>query len=28
LIVESEEFHGHQNDPAEPLGNGFEKDTE
>lgn len=28
LIVESDEFHGHQNDPVEPFGNGFEKGTE
>ena len=27
LIVEGEEFHGHQDHPAEPSGNGPEKDT-
>jgi mRNA-degrading endonuclease RelE of RelBE toxin-antitoxin system len=27
LIVEGEEFHGHQDNPAEPSGNGPEKDT-
>jgi|CXWL01.1.fsa_nt_gi mRNA-degrading endonuclease RelE of RelBE toxin-antitoxin system len=28
LIVEGEEFHGHQDNPVEPPGNGSEKDTE
>ncbi len=28
LIVEGEEFHGHQDDPAEPPGNGAGKDAE
>src|SRR5262245_9280145 len=28
LIVESEEFHGHQDNPVEPSGNGSEKDAE
>jgi len=28
LIVEGEEFHGHQDDPVEPPGNGPEKDAE
>ena len=27
LIVEGEEFHGHQDNPAEPSGNGPEKDS-
>ena len=27
LIVEGEEFHGHQDDPVEPPGNGSEKDS-
>lgn len=27
LIVEGEEFHGHQDNPAEPSGNGSEEDT-
>src|SRR5438094_1945618 len=27
LIVEGEEFHGHQNDPVEPPGNGSGKDA-
>lgn len=27
LIVEGEEFHGHQDHPPEPPGNGSEKDT-
>jgi mRNA-degrading endonuclease RelE of RelBE toxin-antitoxin system len=27
LIVEGEEFHDHQNNPAEPSGNGPEKDA-
>lgn len=27
LIVEGEEFHGHQDHPVEPPGNGFEKDA-
>jgi hypothetical protein len=28
LIVEGEEFHGHQDHPAEPPGNGSQKDPE
>jgi mRNA-degrading endonuclease RelE of RelBE toxin-antitoxin system len=28
LIVEGEEFHGHQDDPVEPPGNGSQKDPE
>lgn len=28
LIVEGEEFHGHQDHPSEPSGNGPEEDTE
>ncbi len=28
LIVEGEEFHGHQDHPVEPPGNGSEKDSE
>src|SRR5438105_11697348 len=28
LIVEGEEFHGHQDHPVEPPGNGSEKDPE
>jgi len=28
LIVEGEEFHGHQDHPTEPSGNGPEEDTE
>jgi mRNA-degrading endonuclease RelE of RelBE toxin-antitoxin system len=28
LIVEGEEFHGHQDDSVKPPGNGSEKDTE
>src|SRR5262249_27077519 len=28
LIVEGEEFHGHQDHPAEPPGDGAEKDAE
>jgi mRNA-degrading endonuclease RelE of RelBE toxin-antitoxin system len=28
LIVEGEEFYGHQDDPAEPSGNGPEKNAE
>ena len=28
LIVEGEEFHGHQDNPIEPPGNGLEKDAE
>ncbi len=28
LIVEGEEFHGHQDHPVEPPGNGTEKDAE
>jgi hypothetical protein len=28
LIVEGEEFHGHQDHPTEPSGNGPEADTE
>lgn len=28
LVVEGEEFHGHQDHPTEPSGNGPEKDTE
>jgi hypothetical protein len=28
LIVEGEEFHAHQDHPAEPTGNGPEKDAE
>jgi hypothetical protein len=28
LIVEGEEFHGHQNHSAEPPGNGSQKDAE
>ena len=28
LIVEGEEFHAHQDHPAEPSGNGFESDAE
>lgn len=28
LIVEGEEFHGHQDDPVEPPGNGSGKDAE
>ena len=28
LIVEGEEFHGHQDDSVKPPGNGTEKDTE
>jgi len=28
LIVEGEEFHGHQDHPAKPAGNGSEKDAE
>ena len=28
LIVEGEEFHGHQDHPAEPPGNGSGKDTD
>jgi mRNA-degrading endonuclease RelE of RelBE toxin-antitoxin system len=28
LIVEGEEFHGHQDDPVEPPGNGAGKDVE
>ena len=28
LIVEGEEFHGHQDHPAEPPGNGSERDPE
>ncbi len=28
LIVEGEEFHGHQNDPAEPSGNGSKNGTD
>lgn len=28
LIVEGEEFHGHQNHPVEPPGNGSAKDSE
>ena len=27
LIVEGEEFHGHQDHSAQPLGNGPKKDT-
>lgn len=27
LIVEGEEFHGHQDDPAEPPGGGLEEDA-
>jgi hypothetical protein len=27
LIVEGEEFHGHQDDPIEPPGNGAEEDS-
>jgi heme-degrading monooxygenase HmoA len=27
LIVEGEEFHGHQDDPSEPLGKGPQEDT-
>jgi mRNA-degrading endonuclease RelE of RelBE toxin-antitoxin system len=28
LIVEGEEFHGHQDDPAKPTGNGSHEDAE
>src|SRR5438876_5124470 len=28
LIVEGEEFHAHQDHPAEPLGNGSQKDAQ
>jgi mRNA-degrading endonuclease RelE of RelBE toxin-antitoxin system len=28
LIIEGEEFHGHQDNPVEPPGNGPQKDTE
>jgi hypothetical protein len=28
LIVEGEEFHGHQDDPVEPPGNGSQKNAE
>ena len=28
LIVEGEEFHGHQDYPAQPSGNGAEKDSQ
>jgi hypothetical protein len=28
LIVEGEEFHGHQDHPVEPPGNGSQKDSE
>jgi mRNA-degrading endonuclease RelE of RelBE toxin-antitoxin system len=28
LIVEGEEYHGHQNNPIQPPGNGIEKDAE
>ena len=28
LIVEGEEFHGHKDNPAEPPGNGSEKDAQ
>jgi mRNA-degrading endonuclease RelE of RelBE toxin-antitoxin system len=28
LVVEGEEFHGHKDHPAEPSGNGSEKDAE
>ena len=28
LIVEGEEFHGHQDDPAEPTGDGPRQDTQ
>jgi mRNA-degrading endonuclease RelE of RelBE toxin-antitoxin system len=28
LIVEGEEFHGHQDDPVEPPGSGSQKDSE
>jgi mRNA-degrading endonuclease RelE of RelBE toxin-antitoxin system len=28
LIVEGEEFHGHQDDPVKPPGNGSEEDAE
>jgi hypothetical protein len=28
LIVEGEEFHGHQDHPTEPSGNGPEEDAE
>ena len=28
LIVEGEEFHGHQDNPVEPPGNGSEEDSE
>ena len=28
LIVEGEEFHGHQDNPVEPAGNGPEEDAQ
>jgi hypothetical protein len=28
LIVEGEEFHGHQDDPVEPPGNGAREDAD